>query len=156
MGKTYYEIYLGWHFAKNEVAYKAAIDSAVDYAWKNNVDSVHIQAEYPDIVRDLGYEFSEVICSYGQPTVFVLPLKSVHHEDEKVPSAKELKNKRSDSELLIMAYIANKVNTANELGWCDVFIPHRIPDKIQVSLSVNKNYKFKNVNNGTVISWEEE
>ena len=87
MEKTYYEIYLGWHFAKNEVAYKAAIDSAVDYAWKNNVDSVHIQAEYPDIVRDLGYEFSEVICSYGQPTVFVLPLKSIHHEDEKVPSS---------------------------------------------------------------------
>ena len=75
MEKTYYEIYLGWHFAKNEVAYKAAIDSAVDYAWKNNVDSVHIQAEYPDIVRDLGYEFSEVICSYGQPTVFVPPVK---------------------------------------------------------------------------------
>ena len=117
MEKTYYEIYLGWHFAKNEVAYKAAIDSAVDYAWKNNIDSVHIQAEYPDIVKDLGYAFSEVICSSGQPTVFIPPLYSVHHTDEKIPpSAKELKDKRSDSELLIMAYIANKVNAANELG----------------------------------------
>lgn len=144
MRKTYYEVYLGWHFAKNEVAYKAAIDSAVDYAWKNNIDSIHIQTECPDIVRDLGYEFSEVITEYGKPTTSVLPLKSAHHTEEKVPSVAELKSRRnSDADLLMLSYITDKVNTANESGWCDVFIPHHIPDKIQVSLSVNKNYKFK-------------
>lgn len=154
---TYYTVYLGYHFGNDIDAYRAAIDSAVDYAWKNGLDEVHIDVEYPDPIKELGYKFSKIQNSYGKPTTFVLPLKSVKDIQvaKVLPNADELgKRSESEADMLIMAYIAEKITEADKNGWRDVFIPHAVPTNVLGILKEN-NYRITAITeSGVLISWK--
>ena len=150
----HYELYIGPYFGDDIYGIRAAIDSAVDFAFKHYMDEIYIYADNPDfIINELPeFKFSSINKYNTDPALLILPLQSVKHEEPKFEQP-ELDTDRTVGDLLILASINDKVNKANSNGWTDVFIRHKIPDNIKVLLSFNKGYKFKSTKTGTIISW---
>ncbi len=156
-----YEICIGDYFEDNVDAIRAAINSAIDYAFANYYDQVHVLTNNPRIIIDQLPEFKVKSCTqlaYGNiKWMLVIPLVSAERLKEKVkdPSVLELETKdsKNESELLILSYIREKVEKAISKGWTDVFIKHRIPNSVISILESEKNYKFTVSDNGTMILW---
>lgn len=152
------------YFEGNVEAIRASINSAIGYCFDKQVDEVHVVTDNPDLIINDLPEFN-VIKHYkesgrGELWRVIIRLRSADLEEKPkpnpVPDASDLVGKRSKSEaeLLILSYLAEKINKANDKGWNDVTIPHKIPKSIIDVLKSEKNYKFIVHDNCTVISWE--
>lgn len=153
------------YFEGDLEAIRASINSAIDYCFDKNIDEVHVITDIPWIIINDLPEFNAIkhYQESGKEERWrvIIRLRSADLEEEKpkidpVPDADQLSSRRSKSEaeLLILSYLTEKINKANDKGWNDVTIPHKVPKSIISVLEAVKHYKFIVHDDCTIISWE--
>lgn len=149
------------YFGDDIEAIRASINSAIDYCFDKHINEVHVITNNPDIIiKDLS-EFNVIryfkLCGRDE-WKFIIRLRSagLKSDTNPVPDANSLtlSKNRSEAESLILSFLAEKINKANNNGWDTVIISHKIPKNIIDILESEKHYKIRLYDDRTVISWE--